>query len=170
MDTNTNFENTNWTASVFDPWAFRAGGVIEARPALQQSSSGANPTSALQSLLIRPIPFLTSKSLLERYHYLHSIPGNTQLNFGVFVGLSLLGALTLGAGSANAHRLMRGARHDDCSTLSRFWLSDALPKNVGSRVIGIVLRSLRKHTNFKFVSTYADPSMGHLGTIYRATG
>lgn len=170
MDTSTKFESTRRIARLFDLWIIRAGGVIEARSAPQRAGSGSNPTSALRTLVIRPIPFLTAKSLLERNHYLHSLPGNTQLSFGVFVGSSLSGVLTLGAGSANAHRLMRGARHYDCSTLTRLWLSDSLPKNSESKVIGVVLRALRKHTDLKFVISYADPAQGHLGTIYQGGG
>jgi len=36
-------------------------------------------------------------------------------------------------------------------------------------VIGITLRALRRHTSLKVVVSYADPSQGHLGTIYQAT-
>ena len=81
-----------------------AGGVIEARPALQEAGSGTSPTPPFQSLVIRPIPFLTAKSLLERNHYLHSLPGNTQLAFGLFVGSSLLVANTLRRNPYGRHR------------------------------------------------------------------
>ena len=47
---------------------------------------------------------------------------------------------------------------------------DDLPKNSESRVIGAVLRSLKKHTELKFILSYADPAQGHVGTIYQATG
>lgn len=147
-----------------------AGGVRKARPAFQRAGSGANPTPALQFFVIRPIPFLTAKILLERNHYLHSLPGDTQLTFGVFVGSGLSGVLTLGAGSANGYQLMRGARRQDCATLTRLWLSDDLPKNSESRVVGVVLRALRKHTDLKFVISYADPTQGHLGIVYQAGG
>ena len=144
MGTNTNFENNHQTASLFDLWTIRAGGVSGARPDFHRAGSGSNPTSELP-LIVWPIPVSVAKKFFKRHHYLHSFPCNTQLAFGVFIGSSLLGALTRGAGSANAHRLMSGARHDDCSTLSRFWLSDAFPKNVGSRVIGIAFGPLKSH-------------------------
>ena len=56
------------------------------------------------------------------------------------------------------------------ASLSRLWLVEELPKNSESRVIGAVLRSLKKHTNLKFLLSYADPAQGHVGTIYQATG
>jgi hypothetical protein len=120
--------------------------------------------------MVKPVPFSIARRLLEREHYLHSFPGGTKLAFGAFVGAGLLGALTLGSGPANAYSLVDGATPDDCLTLSRLWLSDELPRNSESRFIGVVLRSLRKHSDLKFLMSYADPSQGHLGTIYQATG
>jgi hypothetical protein len=111
-----------------------------------------------------------AKGLLERNHYLHSLPGGTRLAFGVFLENRLLGAATLGVGPTNAHCLVEGATPDDCLTLTRLWLSDELPRNSESRTIGVLLRALGLHTSVKFVLSYADPAHGHLGTIYQATG
>ncbi|MCX6000755.1 MAG: DNA methyltransferase [Chloroflexi bacterium] len=108
--------------------------------------------------------------MIERHHYLHSLAGGTRLTFGIFVGGSLLGALTFGVGSFNAASLVDGATSDDVLTLSRLWLSDDLPRNSESRVIGVVLRELRRHTSVRFLLSYADPAQGHLGVVYQATG
>jgi hypothetical protein len=115
------------------------------------------------------MPILLAKKLVERHHYLHSLPGGTRLAIGVFAGTRLMGAMTLGVGPLNAYSLVDGATPDDCLTLTRLWLSDELPRNSESRFIGVVLRSLKRHTNLKFLVSYADPSQGHLGTIYQAT-
>ncbi len=137
--------------------------VLEAGP-------GASPRAALHDLRVVPIPFRVAKPLLVREHYLHSMPGGTRLAFGVLHDGRLMGALTLGAGPKLAYRLVDGAGPADCATLSRFWLSDALPSNAESRVLGVVLRALRRNTAIRFVVSYADPSRGHIGTIYQATG
>ena len=118
---------------------------------------------------MQPIGPSFAKHILVDNHYLHTVPGGTKLYFGAFAGHRLLGALTLGVGPANSFRLVRDAKPDDCLTLTRLWLSDELPKNSESRVIGLSLRALRRRTNVKFVLTYADPAQGHLGTIYQAT-
>jgi hypothetical protein len=110
-----------------------------------------------------------AKVLIVQYHYLHSLPGGTCLAFGVFLGNRLLGALTLGVGPLNAYSLVDGARPEDCLVLTRLWLSDELPSNSESRVLGVVLRSLRRHTRVKFLVSYADPAQGHLGFIYQAS-
>jgi hypothetical protein len=146
-----------------------AGSVAAARPKDHRAGGGATPTPALQQIKVKPVPFSMARQLLVREHYLHSFPGGTKLAFGAFVGTRLLGALTLGAGPANAYSLVEGATPDDCLALTRLWLSDELPKNSEGRFLGVVLRFLKRHTNLKFLVSYADPSQGHLGTIYQAT-
>jgi len=147
-----------------------AGSVSAARPESIQAGGGAIPTPALQSLTVKPITHRPAKDLLVRNHYLHTMPGGTKLAFGVFSSRRLMGAVTLGVGPFNAHRLVSGATHDDCIALTRLWLDDSLPKNSESRVLAVVLRSLARHTRMKFVVTYADPTAGHLGIIYQAGG
>jgi hypothetical protein len=110
-----------------------------------------------------------TKRLIIEHHYLHSLSGGTCLAFGVFLGNRLQGALTLGVGPTLAYSLVADAAPADCLTLTRLWLSDQLPANSESRVLGIVLRSLRQHTTVKFLVTYADPAQGHIGIIYQAT-
>jgi hypothetical protein len=66
--------------------------------------------------------------------------------------------------------LIDGAKPDDCLTLTRLWLSDELPPNSESRTLSVIFRALRKNTDLKFLLSYADPSQGHLGGIYQATG
>ena len=61
------------------------------------------------------------------------------------------------------------ATPDDVVTLTRLWLSDQLPRNSESKVLGISLRSLKRDTSLKFVLAYSDPAVGHLGIIYQAT-
>jgi hypothetical protein len=147
-----------------------AGGVAAARSEGHRTGGGVTPTPAPQSLVVQPIPVLLARRMVERHHYLHSLPGGTRLAFGVFTGTRLMGALTLGVGPLNAYSLVDGASPDDCLTLTRLWLSDELPKNSESRFIGVVLRCLKRHTSLKFLVSYADPAQGHVGTIYQATG
>jgi hypothetical protein len=54
-----------------------AGSVTAARPADQQAGGGAIPTPALQQIQVRPVPVSVAKKLVEKNHYLHSLPGGT---------------------------------------------------------------------------------------------
>ena len=120
--------------------------------------------------MVSPIHVLVAKEILERHHYLHSLPGGTMLCFGVFYSQRLLGAMTFGSGPTLAYSLVRDAKPEDCLTLSRLWLSDDLPPNSESRVLGFAIRSIRRYTSIKFLVSYSDPAAGHIGTIYQATG
>lgn len=145
-----------------------AGSVAKARPDDHRARGGSIPTSALQDIIVRPIPHGVSKALVVREHYLHSMPGGTKLALGVFLDVRLLGTMTFGVGPFNVPSLVKGASSSDCLTLTRLWLADELPRNSESRVLSAASRALRKNTTVKFLIAYADPSQGHVGTIYQA--
>lgn len=147
-----------------------AASAMASTALFQGAGPGSTPRAALQDILVTPVSMGLAKQVIVQGHYLHSMPGGSKLAFGVFALGRMLGAVILGAGPAMAYRLVEGAVPDDCVTLSRLWLSDELPKNSESKVLGVVLRSLGRHTKLKIVISYADPSQGHLGTIYQATG
>ncbi len=137
---------------------------------VHEEGAGSIPSPALHSIMVRPIPGMAAKKLLVMNHYLRSFPGCTELCFGVFSRNRLLGAITFGAGPANAFRLVEDASLEDCLILTRLWLSENLPPNSESRVISVCLRYLRKYTTLKFIITYADPAQGHVGVVYQASG
>ena len=136
----------------------------------QRAGACSSHSTSLQAIRVQPLPFTIAKTILERHHYLHSLPGGTMLAFGAFLNIRLLGAITFGAGPQNAFSLVEAAKAADCLTLTRLWLSDELPANSESRFMAIAIRAIKKFTRVKFLVTYADPSQGHLGTIYQATG
>ena len=94
----------------------------------------------VKDLNIAPISQIDAKEILIPNHYLHSFPGGTKLSFGVYLDARLLGALTFGVGPYLGYKLVKDASPDDVVTLTRLWLSDDLPKNSESRVLGLVLR------------------------------
>jgi hypothetical protein len=126
--------------------------------------------STVKSLEVRAVSPNTIRPLIEERHYLRSMPAVSKLCFGVYLRDALEGAVVFTSGPRHGHRLLQAAKPQDVSVLARLWLSDNLPKNSESRVIGVVLRIIRKSTSWKVLISYADPNAGHLGTIYQATG
>lgn len=122
------------------------------------------------SIDVRPIPKTSARDIIIRHHYSRSWPAGTKLAFGAFLERKLLGVATFGVGPFLGYSLVENARPDDAITLTRFWLSDSLPRNSESHVLALILRSLHRYTSLKFVITYSDPGKGHYGTIYQATG
>ena len=54
--------------------------------------------------------------------------------------------------------------------LARLWLEDDIPSNAETFVIGRAIRWLRRNRQeVECLVSYADPSVGHGGTIYRAS-
>ena len=147
-----------------------AGSVMGSTTSIHEGRAGSIPSPALQCIRVQPIPFVAARKIVVRHHYLHSLPGGTKLAFGAFVEGKLLGAITFGVGPYNSFSLVEEACPDDCLALTRLWLSEELPPNSESRVISVCLRYLKKYTSLKFITTYADPAQGHVGTIYQATG
>ncbi len=151
-----------------------AGGVASCTPPVQGGRGGAGPTPALhlspRELELRVVPHGVAAALFVRHHYLHSAPAGVKLTLGVFADGRLAGAVAFNAGPINAHRLLKGAQRGDGLCLARLWLADDLPRNSESRVLGLVVRRLRRATTVRFLVSYADPAAGHLGTVYQAAG
>ena len=147
----------------------RTDNVMIRTTPIQRAGRGSIQTAVLHDLRLMPISQTDAKTLIVRNHYRHSLPGGTKLSFGVIVNSRLFGALTFGVGPYLGYKLVNGATPDDVVTLTRLWLSDELPWNSESKVLGIALRSLKRDTSLKFILAYSDPAVGHLGTIYQAT-
>ena len=127
-------------------------------------------SSILKSIDVRPVNVAEIASLLLERHYLRTVPAGIRHCFGVYLDAELHGAVVLTSGGRHTRRIVYAADRDRTLTLARLWLSDDLPANSESRVLGIVLRQLRRATDYKVVVTHADPAVGHTGTIYRASG
>lgn len=154
-----------------------AASVTASTVPFRGAGAGSTPSAALQEtpifsvkeLQVKPIPWQAAKAIFERHHYLHSMPGGSLFNLGVFGHERLYGAACFTRGPVHAYELVEAATMKDCAVLARLWLNDELPRNSESRTLGLVLRALRQHTSLKFVISYADPAQGHLGIIYQAS-
>jgi hypothetical protein len=126
--------------------------------------------SILKRLWVEPVSPSVVRPLMERRHYLKCMPTAPRRCYGVYLDGALVGGVVLTIGNRNGHRLLAAAAPQDVATLARLWINDDLPSNSESRVLGIVLRDLQRTTDWKLVLSYADPTAGHAGTIYKATG
>ncbi len=123
-----------------------------------------------KALRVVPVSPGVVESLIVTEHYLHSMPAAARLCLGVYWNDVLVGAVVFTSGPRHGYRLLSACKPQDVAVLARLWLSDDLPKNSESRVIGYCLRWIRKHRPWKLILSYADPKVGHCGTIYQSTG
>lgn len=127
-------------------------------------------STSVKGLQVQAVASRVVAGIIEQQHYLHSMPTAACACFAVYSDNKLHGAAVFSAGARHAHRLMTACKPQEVATLARLWLSDECPKNSESRVLGFVLRHLRRQSRWKLLLSYADPTAGHVGTIYQATG
>lgn len=98
-------------------------------------------------------------------HYLGKFPGVSPCVLGLFCDLQPIGVLIF---SLPPRETM--ARYGVLTwELSRLWVSDDMPGNTETWFIAQAIRHVRKdHPEVGAIVSYADPSAGHSGTIYRA--
>ena len=146
----------------------RAGSSVVEHAALQLRDGGSIPTPSLQSLRVRICHVHDIQCVIERVHYSHSIFGvTTDFCYAVENGSAIVGGAIFGKPAAYNVAAKYGA--EGLTELRRFVLTDECPRNSESRVLGVMLRDLKRE-GVKRVLSYADPAQGHGGTIYKALG
>ncbi len=141
-----------------------------AAPTAERAVQVRPPGSILKVLRVERVGLGEVAELASTNHYLHSVPAAASVAYGVFFSRELVGAVIITPGGRNAYRVLAAARPQDVATLARLWLADEIPSNAESRVLGVVLRDLRREGTFKAVLSYADPGAGHRGIVYKASG
>ena len=98
-------------------------------------------------------------------HYLHQMPAIVPCAMSLTVDGWIKGALVWAVPPKETNQRY------GCETweLARLWLSDELPKNSETWFIAKAVRHVRQaHREIGCLVSYADPSVGHRGTIYYA--
>lgn len=124
---------------------------------------------SVKDIEVRPVAPAVVAEMMNTRHYLKSMPRAPVRCYGVYAADDLLGGAVFTAGGRNCYRVLTGAKPSDVITLARLWLDDRLPQHSETRVIGIILRDLKRSRRWKAVISFADPVVGHTGTIYRAS-
>ncbi|MCS7301442.1 MAG: DUF4338 domain-containing protein [Fimbriimonadales bacterium] len=119
----------------------------------------------LHELQIAPVRSRSEvRAFLDAHHYLggRGVPIYKHA-LGVWAEYTLVGVGVFGRPCA------RQECRPDTLELRRYCLLDSLPRNAESYCLSRMLRWL-KARGYRRVITYADPSQGHTGGIYKAVG
>jgi hypothetical protein len=125
----------------------------------------------LDDLEVKATSIEDVSEFVETHHYSKSVKGLTpEFCFSVRYQTEIIGAAIFGPpGMNNALLKYSDGGMARLTELRRFVMIDTTPRNSESYVLGIMFRQLAKQQVQRILS-YADPSHGHVGTIYRATG
>lgn len=144
--------------------SYSAGDARVAYPLFQEEYGGSIPTSALQLIFSR-IGIKYALLLNEQWHSRLPLLSNWQgcFAYGAECNNVMYGIAIWGRPVA---RSFNGLGYIE---LRRMAVSDDAPKNTASRMIGWMLREIRKEGTYKKAISYQDTEV-HSGIIYKATG
>lgn len=116
------------------------------------------------SCSVAPVGKAEADSMIRR-HYIGKWPGVCVLRLGLRRGPDLLGVIVFALPPRETAKRYGGETWE----LARLWLDDSVPQNGETYLIAQAVRYIKKrHTAVKVLVSYADPSVGHAGTIYKA--
>lgn len=135
---------------------------METQQTIQFENSGSIPTSPHQ-ILIREGKFSEFAKLLKKYHYKSSkMGGGISHHLVLEYKNKIYGGIVIGKMrhankyDENAVELRRMVLHPDC------------PKNTASYFLSKTIWWLKNNTEVSIVLTFADQTVGHIGTCYKA--
>jgi hypothetical protein len=114
---------------------------------------------------IRQIDKSSANALIQK-HYLKKWPGVNVLILGLERHAALLGVIVFSLPPRETNKRYGGETWE----LSRLWVDDSVPKNAETFLIGRAIRYIKKkYPQVHALVSYADPSFGHLGVVYKAS-
>lgn len=100
-----------------------------------------------------------------RAHYLKKWPGVCVLVLALYRYYEPIGCIVFALPPRETMKRYGGETWE----LARLWLDDAVPQNGETYLIAQAIKYIRRHhPTIGTLVSYADPSVGHSGTIYRA--
>lgn len=118
----------------------------------------------------QPCDIQLIKKFVENKHYSRSADVAAMYSFAmVSERVGIVAAAIFSKPAMNSIFKLYGGTEDEILELRRLVGVDDTPKNTESYFIGKCLKWLIKNTDKKTIVSYADPSFGHGGGIYKAT-
>jgi hypothetical protein len=113
---------------------------------------------------IEPVTRATVDDMIKK-HYIGKWPGVCVLILALLRGSEKLGVIVFALPPRETSKRYGGETWE----LARLWLHDSVPQNAETFLIGKAIKYIRRHhTQVRILVSYADPSAGHAGTIYKA--
>jgi len=123
----------------------------------------------LPAYQIAPVARPQARAYIEAHHYLRCAPRAPTVALGLWHGPALIGVALIGVSCSEAARSFPfgPAYKAHVLELTRFHVLDGTPKNTESWFLARVRRRLDRR--LWGLLAFADPSAGHVGTLYQAS-
>lgn len=137
----------------------------------QDEDGGSNPTfTHIKDMKVTECKFKDIRHIFEEFHYKEGHMGG-----GISHCLALLSSEDIVVGGVVIGKPRHEKKYSNSGKvnvveLRRMALLDECPKNTESYFLGRVHWWLKKYTDIERVISYSDLSVGHIGTIYKASG
>lgn len=106
--------------------------------------------------------FSDIKHIFEKYHYKKSaIGGGISVCFAMLIDGELVGGSVLG-------KPRHEGKYKNCIDIRRMACIDNAPHNSESWFLSQIIRWCATNTDYGYVLSYSDKTVGHNGTIYKA--
>lgn len=101
-------------------------------------------------------------NIFKTYHYKKdSMGGGISVCFAMFLNGELVGGSVLG-------KPRHEKKYKNCIDIRRMALLDKAPCNSESWFLSQIIKYVASNTNYDYVLSYSDMTVGHQGTIYKA--
>jgi hypothetical protein len=107
--------------------------------------------------------FKDIRNIFENYHYKKGhMGGGISMCFAMTINNNVCGGSVLG-------KPRHEKKYKNCIDIRRMACLDESPKNSESWFLGAIIKWIAIKTNYDFVLSYSDKTVGHKGTIYKAS-
>jgi len=107
--------------------------------------------------------FKDIRHIFEEFHYKKgNMGGGISVCFGMFMNGDLVGGSVLG-------KPRHEKKYKNCIDIRRMACLDISPCNSESYFLGQIIKYVTCNTDYNFVLSYSDLTVGHNGTIYKAS-
>ena len=111
---------------------------------------------------IRTCEFSDIRHIFEDYHYKKgAMGGGISVCFAMFLDNNLVGGSVMG-------KPRHEKKYKKCIDIRRMACLDESPKNSESWFLSQIIKWCASNTDYNYVLSYSDSTVGHTGTIYRA--
>lgn len=101
--------------------------------------------------------------IFKEYHYKSdNMGGGISVCFAMFINNNLVGGSVLG-------KPRHEKKYKKCIDIRRMACLDSSPFNSESYFLGQIIKWITCNTDYDFVLSYSDLTVGHIGTIYKAS-